>query len=43
MHNKTVSELIDDIKNKKVSSLELTKHFITIILKVQLLPVDDPS
>ena len=28
MHNKTVSELIKDIKNKKVSSLELTNHFI---------------
>ena len=34
MHNKTVSELIDDIKNKKVSSLELTKHFISRIKKL---------
>ena len=34
MHNKTVSELIDDIKNKKVSSVELTKYFIERIKKL---------
>ena len=34
MHNKTVSELIDDIKNKKISSLELTKHFIERIKRL---------
>ena len=34
MHNKTVSELIDDIKNKKVSSVELTKYFIERVKKL---------
>ncbi|MBC8299145.1 MAG: Asp-tRNA(Asn)/Glu-tRNA(Gln) amidotransferase subunit GatA [Pelagibacterales bacterium] len=34
MHNKTVSELIDDIKNKEISSLELTKHFIERIKRL---------
>ena len=28
MHNKTVSELKKYLKEKKISSLELTKHFI---------------
>ena len=28
MHNKTVSELKNDLEKKEVSSLELTKHFI---------------
>ncbi|MFL2560042.1 MAG: Asp-tRNA(Asn)/Glu-tRNA(Gln) amidotransferase subunit GatA [Gammaproteobacteria bacterium] len=34
MHNKTVLELIDDIKNKEISSLELTKHFIERIKRL---------
>ena len=34
MHNKTVSELIDNIKNKEISSLELTKHFIERIKRL---------
>ena len=34
MHNKTVSELIDDIKNKEINSLELTKYFIERIKRL---------
>ena len=34
MHNKTVSELQEDLKNKKVSSVELTKHFLDRIKKI---------
>ena len=34
MHNKTVLELTDDIKNKKISSVELTKYFIERIKKL---------
>ena len=34
MHNKTVSELQEDLKNKKVSSVELTQHFLDRIKKI---------
>jgi len=34
MHNKTVSELKKDLKDKKISSLELTNHFIDRIKSI---------
>ena len=34
MHNKTVTELKNDLEKKQVSSLELTKHFISRIKKL---------
>ncbi len=34
MHNKTVSELQEDLKNKKISSVELTQHFLDRIKKI---------
>ena len=33
MHNKTVSELKNDLEKKEVSSLELTQHFIGRVKK----------
>ena len=33
MHNKTVSELKNDLEKKEVSSLELTQHFIDRVKK----------
>ena len=34
MHNKTVSELKKYLKEKKISSVELTKHFIDRIKNI---------
>jgi aspartyl-tRNA(Asn)/glutamyl-tRNA(Gln) amidotransferase subunit A len=34
MHTKTLSELISDLKNKKISSTELTKHYLDRIEKL---------
>ena len=34
MHNKTVSELKKDLENKKISSVELTNHFIDRIKSI---------